>query len=119
MKPVVNDKQCYGDPKICTAKTACPQNAFYFEKVEEPMWEKEPVGILDRCPMGGAGIAVGLFDKDFIDKGDTKVGRIGVEDNPIPAGDPYIRTRIDYDKCTKCGLCVDGCCGYAIHMVED
>ena len=116
MKPVVNHKKCFADVKICTAKTACPVNAIGFVKVAEPMLDKEVTGNPDLCPMCAAGLAVDLATPDW---NECKLGPIGTEDNPIPAGDPYVRVVIDYDKCIYCGLCVEGCCGYAIEMVED
>lgn len=113
MKPVVNHKKCFADVKICTAKTACPVNAIRFEKVEEPIFDKEITDKFDRCPMGAAGLVVDLVTPDW---NECKLGPIGTMDNPIPAGDPYVRVVIDYDKCTGCGVCVDGCCGYAIDI---
>lgn len=38
MKPVINAKKCYVDPRVCTAIPACPQRAIsYVEDDEEPM----------------------------------------------------------------------------------
>ena len=117
MKPVVNHKKCFADVKICTAKTACPVNAIRFVKVEEPMYDKEfECNGGDRCPMCAAGLVADFVTPEW---NECKCGVIGTEDNPIPAGDPYVRVVIDYDKCTYCGLCVDGCCGYAIEMVDE
>ena len=114
MKPVVNHKKCFADIKICTAKTACPVNAIRFVRVEEPMLDKELTDNFDRCPMCAAGLVGDLATPDW---NECKVGQIGTEENPFPVGDPYVRVEIDYDKCTYCGLCVEGCCGYAIEMV--
>jgi formate hydrogenlyase subunit 6/NADH:ubiquinone oxidoreductase subunit I len=116
MKPVVNHKKCFADVKICTAKTACPVNAIGFVKVEEPMFDKELTPNVDLCPMCAAGLSCDLATPE---RNECAVGQIGTEENPIPVGDPYIRVVIDYDKCTLCGLCIDGCCGYAIEMVEE
>ena len=118
MKPVVNHKKCFADPKICTAKTACPVNAIGFVKVKEPMYEKEITDKFDRCPMGEAGLFVDLVTPDW-NWEQCECGPIGTYENPIPAGNPYLRVVIDYDKCTYCGICVEGCCGYAIEMVDD
>jgi len=116
MKPAVIHKKCFADVKICTAKTACPVNAIWFEKVAEPMLNKELTDNFDRCPLGAAGLVADLATADW---NECQCGKIGTMDNPIPAGDPYVRVMIDYDKCTCCGLCVEGCCGYAIEMVDD
>jgi len=115
MKPAVNHKKCFADVKICTAKGACPVNAIWYEKVAEPMLDKELSGN-DRCPMGAAGLSV---DVATLEWNECKCGRIGVPENPIPAGDPYVRVHIDYDKCTYCGLCIEACCGNAIEMIDD
>jgi len=116
MKPVVNHKKCFADVKICTAKIACPVKAICFEKVKEPMLDKTFTDKMDRCPFYPSGLVTGIATPEW---NDCKCGLIGTEDNPIPMGDPYVRVVIDYDKCTCCGLCVEGCCGYAIEMVED
>ena len=116
MKPVVIHKKCFADIKICTAKTSCPVNAIGFVKVEEPLLDKTLTDKCDRCPLAAAGIKGTLETPNGVE---NKIGVIGTVENPIPIGDPFVRVVIDYDKCTCCGLCVEGCCGYAIDMVDD
>jgi ferredoxin len=116
MKPVVNHKKCFADIKICTAKLVCPVKAIGFEKVEEPMLNKTLTDKTDRCPFSPSGLTTDLATPDWKE---CKCGIIGTEDNPVPIGDPYIRVVIDYDKCIHCELCIEGCCGYAIEMIDD
>lgn len=41
MRPYINDRQCYVDPRICTAIKACPQNAIsYIENEDLPLGGK-------------------------------------------------------------------------------
>ena len=116
MKPIVIHKKCFADIKICTAKNSCPVNAIGFVKVEEALLDKTLTDKCNRCPLAASGIRGTLDTPDRIE---CKCGVIGTADNPIPIGDPFVRVVIDYDKCTCCGLCVEGCCGYAIEMVDD
>jgi Pyruvate/2-oxoacid:ferredoxin oxidoreductase delta subunit len=113
MKPVVDFKRCFASEKVCTAIKCCPVNAVSYIEVDEPIHDKflncncndpnrtgkTPVACTDSgCGCGDANTAL-------------TVNSCG--------GTPYGRIIIDYDKCTRCGLCVKECCGTAIGLFPE
>ena len=111
MKPVVDWKRCFASAKVCTAIKCCPAKAVSYKEVDEPILDKT---LKCNCndPNRTGKIPVDCSDGSC---GDGCCGN----DLYSCGGTPYGRIIIDYDKCTKCGLCAKECCGSAIEMLDD
>jgi len=115
-KPKVNMKRCYASHDVCMAIKLCPAGAVSYKTSKIPILQKtlkcncderEALGL---TPMsadgygggcdcaGGCGDGSGLYDC---------------------GGTPFGRIIIDYEKCTRCGICAKECCGDAIDMVDE
>ena len=94
MKPVIEARRCCANEAICTVLKGCPLSAVSYIEVDEP--------ILDKF------LNCNCDDRDC---GDHDLGSC--------EGSPYGRIVIDYDKCTRCGLCVAECCGTAIGLFPE
>ena len=115
MKPVVDMRRCFASKDVCTAIKLCPFNAITYIEVDVPILDKtlkcncderEALGLtpMSTKPGGGCDCAGGCESNDpLYDCGGT----------------PYGRIIIDYDKCTRCGICVKECCGTAIGLYPE
>ena len=117
MKPVVDFRRCFASKTVCTAIKCCPVNAVSYIEVDEPILDKF---LSCNCndPNRTGKIPVTCTD------GGCDCGDSGCESenkDPLYAcgGTPYGRIIIDYDKCTRCGLCVKECCGTAIGLFPE
>ncbi|MCL1832259.1 MAG: 4Fe-4S binding protein [Oscillospiraceae bacterium] len=109
MKPVVDFRRCFSSKKVCTAIKCCPVHAVSYIELDSPINDKflncncgDPnrTGKIPVCTDGDCGCG----------------GSDGSFDLYSCGGTPYGRIIIDYDKCTRCGLCVKECCGTAIGL---
>jgi hypothetical protein len=118
MKPVVDFKRCFASKQVCTAIKCCPVKAVSYIEVDEPILDKflncncndpnRTGKIPVACTDSGCGCGVsGCGDEN----GEYNVNSCG--------GSPYGRIIIDYNKCTRCGLCVKECCGTAIGLYPE
>ena len=115
MKPVIINERCFASKTVCTAIKCCPVNAVSYIEVDEAITDKflncncnerEELGLspMSEKPGGGCDCVGGCESSDpLYDCGGT----------------PYGRIIIDYDKCTRCGLCVKECCGTAIGLFPE
>ena len=111
MKPVVDAKRCFASAKVCTAIKCCPVKAVSYMEVDEPILDKTL-----KCNCSDPN----RTGKIPVPCGDGGCGDGGCSDDLYSCGGtPYGRIIIDYDKCTKCGLCAKECCGSAIEMLDD
>jgi electron transport complex protein RnfB len=118
MKPVVDFKRCFASEKVCTAIKCCPVKAVSYIEVDEPILDKflncncndpnRTGKILVACTDSGCGCS----DSGCGD------GNTTLDVNSC-GGSPYGRIIIDYEKCTRCGLCVKECCGTAIGLYPE
>jgi len=118
LKPVVDLKRCFASRNVCTAIKCCPVDAVSYIEADEPIMDKtlncncnerEALGL---TPMSADGYRAGC---------DCAGGCESVNNDPLYScgGTPYGRIIIDYDKCTRCGLCVKECCGTAIGLYPE
>ena len=110
LKPVVDFRRCFASKDVCTAIKLCPFGAVGYIETDVAIIDKvlkcncnerEELGLtpMSENPSGGCDCAGGCESNDpLYDCGGT----------------PYDRIIIDYDKCTRCGICVKECCGTAI-----
>jgi len=111
-KPVVDLKRCFASKDVCMAIKVCPFGAINYAEADEPIMDKtlecncnerESLGLkpMSIKPGGGCDCAGGCESES---------------NDPLYdcGGTPYGRIIIDYDKCTRCGLCAKECCGTAI-----
>ena len=112
MKPVVERRRCFASKTVCTAIKCCPVDAISYIEVDEPILDKF---LSCNCndPNRTGEIPVVCGDGDCTDS--------GCDDNGLYScgGTPYGRIIIDYDKCTRCALCVKECCGTAIGLFPE
>ena len=117
MKPVVDMKRCFASKDVCMAIKVCPVDAISYIEVDEPIMDKtlkcncderEALGLRPMSTKPGGGC-------------DCAGGCEGDSNGPLYdcGGTPYGRIIIDYDKCTRCGLCVKECCGTAIGLYPE
>jgi len=112
MKPVVDVKRCYASAKVCTAIKCCPVKAVSYVEMDEPILDKTL-----NCNCNDPN-RTGKIPVTCTDDGCGDSGCCG-NDLYSCGGTPYGRIVIDYDQCTKCGLCTKECCGSAIDMLDD
>ena len=113
MKPVVERRRCFASKTACMAIKCCPVNAVsYIEVADEPIFDKF-LNCNRNDPNRAGKIPVVCDDKSC--------GKCGCGDNELYSwgGTPYGRIIIDYDKCTRCALCVNECCGTAIGLFPE
>ena len=114
MKPVVDFRRCFSSEKVCTAIKCCPVNAVSYIEVDEPINDKflncncNDPNRTGKIPVTCDDSGCGCGDSDC-----------GSNDLYSCGGTPYGRIIIDYDKCTRCGLCVKECCGTAIGLFPE
>jgi len=118
MKPRVDMKRCFGSKDVCMAIRMCPVGAVSYKEVDEPILDKtlkcncnerEALGL---TPMSVDGYSAGC---DCAGGCESENG----DDLYACGGTPYGRIIIDYNKCTRCGICAKECCGSAIDMVDE
>jgi len=115
MKPIVDMKRCFASKDVCMAIKMCPVKAISYIEVDEPITDKTLKCNCDERE------ALGLTPMSEKPGGscDCAGGCCGSENNdPLYdcGGTPYGRIIIDYEKCTRCGICVKECCGTAIGL---
>ena len=111
MKPVIDTKRCFASEKVCTAIQCCPVKAVSYKEVDEPILDKT-LNCNCNDPNRTGKIPVPCADGGCGDGGCSN-------DLFSCGGTPYGRIIIDYDLCTKCGLCTKECCGSAIDILAD
>ncbi len=120
LKPVIDFRRCFASKNVCTAIKYCPVNAVSYIETDSAIMDKilncncddrEKLGLKPIDIEGGysAGCDCGGGCGDT--NGDDRLYAYG--------GNPYGRIVIDYDKCTRCGICVKECCGTAIGMFPE
>ena len=116
MKPVVDFRRCFASKDVCTAIKLCPFEAVTYIEVDVPILDKtlkcncnerEALGL---TPMSGDGYSGGCSCAGGCESNDPLYDC---------GGTPYGRIVIDYDKCTRCGICVRECCGTAIGLFPE
>ena len=118
MKPVVDLRRCFASKDVCMAIKECPFGAISYVDVDEPIMDKtlecncderEKLGLK---PMSEEGYSAGCG---------CASGCGAENEDPLYGcgGTPYGRIIIDYDKCTRCGICAKECCGTAIGMYPE
>ena len=113
MKPVIINERCFASKTVCTAIKCCPVGAASYVETDVAITDK-----LLNCncndPNRIGKIPVTCTD-DACGCNDSVCGN----DLYACGGTPYGRIIIDYDKCTRCGLCVKECCGTAIGLFPE
>jgi len=118
MKPVVDFKRCFASEKVCTAIKCCPVKAVSYIEVDEPILDKflncncNDPNRTGKIPVACTDSGCGCSDSGCGD------GNTTLDVNSC-GGSPYGRIIIDYEKCTRCGLCVKECCGTAIGLYPE
>ena len=112
MKPVVERRRCFASKTVCTAIKCCPVDAISYIEVDQPILDK-----FLNCNCNDPN----RTGKIPVDCGDGDCADSGCDDNGLYScgGTPYGRIIIDYDKCTRCALCVRECCGTAIGLFPE
>jgi len=116
MKPVIDFRRCFASKKVCTAIKCCPVKAVSYIEVDEPMHNK-----FLHCNCSDPN-RTGKISATCTDSacgcGDNSDSEVAYTVNSCD-GTPYGRIIIDYDKCTRCTLCVKECCGTAIGLFPE
>jgi len=116
LKPVIDMRRCFASKQVCTAIKCCPVKAVSYIEVDEPINDKflncncNDPNRTGKIPVGDSvGGGCGCADSGS-DCGNTLYSC---------GGTPYGRIIIDYAQCTRCGLCVNECCGTAIGLFPE
>lgn len=118
MKPVVDFRRCFSSKNVCVAIKCCPVEAISYIEVDVPIEDKFlNCNCNERESLGLSAMS----EKGYSASCDCAGGCEGDSNDPLYAcdGTPYGRIVIDYDKCTRCGLCVKECCGTAIGLYPE
>ena len=122
MKPVVDFRRCFSSKTVCTAIKYCAVGAVSYIELDVPIMDKFlNCNCDDREKLGQKPVSVEGGYSAGCDCGGGCCGDDTTDGEKLYdcGGTPYGRIVIDYDKCTRCGICAKECCGTAIGMYPE